>query len=408
MRTQGTVILGAGVTGLAAGIKTGAPILEANAYPGGICYSYTKNGYHFESGGGHWLFGTDKKTLNFIRSLAHFKSYRRNSAVFFPKDNLYIPYPLQAHLSFLPKKIALKALNELREHDKRRPPEMPTFSDWLKSSFGETLCQLFFFPYNKAYTDNLYTKIAPQDVFKNPIGQKTGYNQIFIYPTKGLSYLIGKMAQECQINLNKKVVDIETQNKKISFADKTISKYKTIISTLPLNKMVQLTRLKINEPSPPYTSAIVTNIGAEKGKKCPPYHWLYLPQTKSGFHRVGFYSNVDTLFLPHDKKNRVSLYVETTFQGGDKPKIKTVNQQTSSMIKELQEWQFINKVEVIDPTWIEVAYTWSWPGSNWKEKAIAALEKNDIYQIGRYGRWHFQGILESIKEGLTVSRNFLS
>jgi hypothetical protein len=34
------LILGAGMTGLAAGMASGLPVLEAAAHPGGICCSY--------------------------------------------------------------------------------------------------------------------------------------------------------------------------------------------------------------------------------------------------------------------------------------------------------------------------------------------------------------------------------
>ncbi|MEM2370841.1 MAG: protoporphyrinogen oxidase-like protein, partial [Candidatus Bathyarchaeia archaeon] len=72
----------------------------------------------------------------------------------------------------------------------------------------------------------------------------------------------------------------------------------------------------------------------------------------------------------------------------------------AEIIKELQAWGWIEEVEVVDPTWIDVAYTWSWPGSHWTEKALKALEKHDIYQIGRFARWTFQGIADSIRDGL--------
>jgi len=68
--------------------------------------------------------------------------------------------------------------------------------------------------------------------------------------------------------------------------------------------------------------------------------------------------------------------------------------------RELQEWEMIGDVEVQDPTWIDVAYTWSWPGSRWRDTAIAALESHGILQIGRYGRWTFQGIADSVRDGL--------
>ena len=52
-------IVGAGMTGLAAGITTRFPVLESRDVPGGVCASYHRQGYHFEVGGGHWIFGGD-------------------------------------------------------------------------------------------------------------------------------------------------------------------------------------------------------------------------------------------------------------------------------------------------------------------------------------------------------------
>ena len=55
---------------------------------------------------------------------------------------------------------------------------------------------------------------------------------------------------------------------------------------------------------------------------------------------------------------------------------------------------------MVDSTWIDVAYTWTWPDSRWRQLALQQLEKFGIYQIGRYGRWEFQGIADSIRDGL--------
>ena len=71
-------------------------------------------------------------------------------------------------------------------------------------------------------------------------------------------------------------------------------------------------------------------------------------------------------------------------------------------MRELQEWGFLEAAEVVDPTWIDVAYTWSWPGSAWPRLAMRALEQHGVFASGRYGRWTFQGIAESIREGLAA------
>jgi len=37
-----------------------------------------------------------------------------------------------------------------------------------------------------------------------------------------------------------------------------------------------------------------------------------------------------------------------------------------------------------------------------KNKTLSRLEANDIIMVGRYGRWRFQGITDSIKDGLCM------
>ncbi|MFB3147847.1 MAG: protoporphyrinogen oxidase-like protein, partial [Thermodesulfobacteriota bacterium] len=111
-----TLILGGGVTGLAAGSVSGLKVYEAQQVPGGICSSYyLKSGskeplfnrpedgeaYRFEIGGGHWIFGGDPKVLNYINSIVPTKSYSRKSAVYFSKKELYVPYPIQNNLAYL-------------------------------------------------------------------------------------------------------------------------------------------------------------------------------------------------------------------------------------------------------------------------------------------------------------------
>src|SRR5271157_1710 len=85
----GALILGGGMTGLAAGWASGSPVYEAEEAPGGICSSYyvrpgsrerlhdspqDGEAYRFEIGGGHWIFGGDPAVLRFIRRLAPVKT----------------------------------------------------------------------------------------------------------------------------------------------------------------------------------------------------------------------------------------------------------------------------------------------------------------------------------------------
>ncbi len=426
-------ILGGGMTGLAAGIASGLAIFEAVEAPGGICSSYyvrpndkerlsqpTKDDevYRFEIGGGHWIFGGDPTILQFMRSLTPLKSYARRSSVYFREQNLYVPYPLQNHLRYLNPEVAAHSLAEMA-HPKGKMPQ--TMEQWLEKSFGATLCEKFFYPFHELYTAGLYKKIAPQDAYKSPVNlslairgaleetPSVGYNTTFVYPAEGLNVLAQRMAERCDIRYNKRVMQIDVQQKKIAFADGSSVIYDKLLSTLPLNRMLEMTGLDVEVVSDPYTAVLVLNIGAMRGDRCPEDHWLYNPDAKSGFHRVGFYSNVDPSFLPkssREKGDRVSIYVERAYLGGVKPTETEIAQYSQAVVKELQDWGYIGEAEVVDPTWIDVAYTWSLPGASWQQKAMKVLEDNDIYPIGRYARWIFQGIAASLEDGFFAGASF--
>lgn len=431
MAQRCVLILGAGMTGLAAGYASGLPVYEATERPGGICSSYyvrpgsrerlsqaPKDGeaYRFEIGGGHWIFGGDPLVLRFIRSLTPVKSYTRRSAVYFPDRDLLVPYPLQNHLRYLGQKVAARVLQEITDGQQVRK-EVVTMADWLRASFGPTLCELFFEPFHQLYTAGLFRKIAPQDAYKTPVdlslviqgafddAPPVGYNVAFVYPEEGLNVLAQRMADRCRIRYSKRVVRIDVERREVYFEDGTSEYYKELISTLPLNRVLEMTGLDVGERPDPATSVLVVNIGAVKGPRCPSEHWLYIPRSQAGFHRVGFYSNVEPSFLPasaRDKKNRVSIYVEKAYREKERPADVATGALCQTIVRELQDWGWIEEAEVVDPTWIDIAYTWSWPGSRWRTKAIKMLEMHGIYQVGRYARWNFQGIADSIRDGLWV------
>lgn len=424
---ENLVILGAGMTGLAAGLASRAPVFEAEDNPGGICSSYYlapgerairhcpkgKDAYRFEIGGGHWIFGGDPLVLGFIESLAPLAAHSRISSVFLPKTGTFVPYPLQNNLHALGRKTARKAVRELELLSRTRYTGR-TMADWLDHSFGPTLCELFFHPFHELYTSGLFRRIAPQDAYKSPIdlalvkrGAATstpavGYNTTFVYPRQGLDHLTRGMAARAKPVYGKRAVRVRLDKKSVEFDDGSRVRYERLMTTLPLNVMAELSGLRGLAPADPSTAVLVLNIGAVKGPNCPPDHWVYIPYGLSGFHRVGFYSHVDDSFLPGSglaRSRRVSIYVEKAYAGREKPSPAELQRLAAEVAATLRDWGWITEVEVSHPTWIEVGYTWRWPGSKWKEEAVRALRRRGVHAVGRYARWNFQGIADSIRDG---------
>lgn len=429
--TESTLIVGGGMTGLAAGMASGLPVLEAEESPGGICSSYYLrpgddtpslerpaggDAYRFEIGGGHWIFGGDPTVLRFLDSLVEMNTYQRRSSVYFPDSARYVPYPIQNNLRFLDRDLGVRALAEMA--DPAGPVD--TMLGWLESSFGPTLTELFFGPFHDLYTAGLHRRIAPQDPYKSPVNLElalrgafsdapaVGYNTTFRYPQGGLDELARRMAADCRVEYGCRVTGLDVASRELLLSDGSRRAYQQVLSTLPLNRALEMAGVRVDAPADPHTAVLVLNIGARRGPACPEDHWLYIPYSESGFHRVGFYSNVDTHFLPEGSAaDRVSLYVERAFTGdAARPDPAATDAYARSVVEELGRWGFIDGAEVVHPTWIDVAYTWAWPGSTWQRQALDALQRAGIYQVGRYGRWIFQGIADSIRDGFMAGGSF--
>jgi len=173
------LILGAGITGLSAGISTNNEIYEANSIVGGICASYYVNTegkkyysrkdeetYRFEIGGGHWIFGADGSVLDFIIRLSPVRKYERNSAVYFPDRDLYVPYPLQNHLSYLPKDIAQRALDEIVQSNHTKAVSI--LIDCLEHI--ENTQKLLYFSKKLLKNDGLFVGSVPTQLYPKIFG----------------------------------------------------------------------------------------------------------------------------------------------------------------------------------------------------------------------------------------------
>lgn len=368
-----TLILGAGFSGMAAGIATGAPIYEATDHAGGICRTYKLNGYEFDTGGPHWLFGHNK-AIEWVKGIIPLTSYERRAGVYY---NAILPYPIQTWATREP---------ETREG---------YFKHWLSRQFSPEMCNMFFYPFNAKYTAGLMDEVLPFDSYKTPPAGGQGHVVEFHNPVGGLNALVDKMASKCVISYNKRAIKISPQEKLVIFQDGDWFKYDRLISTIPLDQLMILcghTNVTL-----PFSSVYVLNIGATPDVNFPKEHWLYVPFCKSGFHRAGFYTNVEPNKAPEGK---VSLSIEIAFTGYnrddlDEPFIK------QEVIKELKAWRWIGEVDVVDGTWVKHAYTWE-RNKNDRPYYLQWAKDNDIHSIGRYGTWKFCGLSESIQMGLSV------
>ena len=406
------IIIGAGMSGLSYAAFCGHKdylILEQSDKIGGYCKTTERNGYVWDYSG-HFFHFKDKEIEQFVAQgipAEDILTIHKNTQIRY-KDRL-IDYPFQMNIHQLPQQEFIDCLYDLFENPTK---EYTNFQEMLYAKFGKSIADKFLIPYNsKLYACDLNTldkdamgRFFPyaekEQIVRNfKASNNETYNATFVYPKHGAIQYIDSMAAHVEkeaIRLNEPIVAIQPKEHIVKLASGEAIHYNRLISTVPFPKLMALTG-ESEFLSLSWNQVLVFNIGFDKQGLDTKNHWIYFPEDKYCFYRVGFYSNI----LGSDK---CSLYVELGF---DKYAQVVPENLLPRVLKDLQEAQIISAdMKVVDyetiimnPAYVHV----SAEATEFVHTKKEQLAQYDIYSIGRYGSWTYCSIEDNIKEAKALA-----
>jgi protoporphyrinogen oxidase len=227
-------VVGAGVSGLSfasmlndAGFDV--TVFEAANSIGGLVKCTTHEGVLFHNVGGHvfnaknprvfeWFWSKFDQELDFVKS--------KRRAKILLNEGLIIDYPIESSLDKLNENTIKSVVDDLLVISSFKDEEFQSFKDFLLRKFGKTLCDLYFFPYNKKIwnfpleeipLDWLDGKLPMPNVSDILIGnikkveEDNMVHSTFYYPRSGGSqFIVDRLARGLKINLSRKVEHILT------------------------------------------------------------------------------------------------------------------------------------------------------------------------------------------------------
>ncbi len=423
------VILGAGLTGLSAAYhleKKGYnnfEIFEKEKTPGGLCRSIYQDGFTFDFTG-HLLHTSDpyfRELIDSIVGFDQFNSIRRRAFVY--SQDRYTPYPFQINLHGLPTKTITDCIvGFVGRNTSIKQPK--SFTQWVLKHFGPGFARHFFFPYQKkifaydirklsaSWTGRFVPSTSLEQIIQGTVHNNEhadiGYNAHFWYPKQGgIMSWVHTLAKHIKkpIHTNFCVKSIDIRNKQIMFENGHVTSFDYLINTIPLDTFLAYLQEKASTTLARARKHLLCNsvINFNLGITRPDLsdkHWIYFPEPKYPFYRIGFPHNFSQAAVPPGCS---SLYGEFAHINKSSGWVRSTLAKSLTMTK-----KFLNisnneiKTEKVIP--ISHAYVIY---DTWRDKHVPKLlkrlEEHNMYSTGRYGAWKYASMQEAILDGKKVA-----
>ena len=399
------LIIGAGISGLAYANFCGHEdflVIEKDSEIGGYCKTIKQDGFVWDYSG-HFFHFKDQEIKNYLISrmdAQEILEVTKSSKIKY--KNQLIDFPFQKNIHQLEKVEFIECLYDLYFKDEKK---YKTFKQMLYSKFGKGISEKFLIPYNeKLYACDMDTldsdamgRFFPYADFTDIIrnfkeSDNNSYNSTFIYPRGGAIEFVKALYNEIDKNrvcLNEKIIKIDLKEK-VGTTSKRKIKFNRVISSIPFINLLNAVDCEYDKELYSYNKVLVFNLGFDK-KGDNVNHWIYFPEKKYCFYRIGFYDNIFN-------SERMSLYVELGFS---KDENIDAGFWFSQVLLDLKKANIITNHNLIshhsivmNPAYVHINERCREDVSIKKEH----LKVSDIYSIGRYGSWTYCSIEDNIIE----------
>ncbi|HLQ78188.1 MAG TPA: FAD-dependent oxidoreductase [Terriglobia bacterium] len=422
---KNTVIIGGGLAGLSAGyhLREHEPtVFERETEIGGLCRSFTQDGFTFDCTG-HLIHLRNQYTKELIARILPdaFQPHERLASIY--SKSVTTPYPFQANTYGLPPEVVKECVVGFVESMQSGNREAPKdFHDWTMRTFGSGIAKHFMLPYNeKFWKQDLHSITAEwvswsipkptlEEVVNGALGltnKGMGYNPRFIYPKDGGIDCLPRAfaASIANIYSGQSVEHIDPKRKVVRLAGGREEQYDSLISTLPLPVIFRMLGdtpdgMRQDAEKLNAVSVLNFNIGVDR-PGISNQHWIYFPEDQFIFSRVGFPANFSSSVAPAGTS---SIYIEITHPSRSKPNF---DEAFDRSIADLQRCGILRPDDrILTRHMLDIEYAYVVFDAHRQakvQKLIEYLESRDIFAAGRYGRWEYFSMEDSILSGKTAA-----
>ncbi len=427
------VIIGAGLTGISTAYHLEQQnffeytMFEKESSVGGLCRSVKHDGFTFDFTG-HLLHASDPYFYDLIKKIVGLEQLNvidRRSFIY--SHETFTKYPFQINLFGLPPQVIVECITG---YVNRKPHERPkNFREWVLSHFGEGFGKHFFFEYQEkifahsidnitaSWTGRFVPETSLEQILHGSLSDHTekpvGYNARFLYPKAGgIQSWVHTLADQIRtpIATNFCVQSIDLNKKIVYFTNGHSEPYDQLITTMPLDRLLGL----IVEPSSSTLSTaraqlkcntvVNFNIGVNR-PDLSEKHWVYFPEKKHPFYRLGFWHNFSRAMAPEGCS---SLYGEFAYRDKSPEWIQRTLDSSLAIIKKMFK---ISETDIITQKTFTIPHAYV-TYDHWRDHNLPALLErlaaHNIHSVGRYGAWKYSSMQEAVLDGRDSAQKILT
>ena len=175
-----------------------------------------------------------------------------------------------------------------------------------------------------------------------------------------------------------------------------------MVSTIPLIELSQIITQKVPKNVKDafsklnFISVYNVNLGIKR-ENISDKHWIYFPEDKFSFFRVGFPTNFSNHVAP---KGTSSLYVEVSYSKNKPLGKKGIEERIKRDLK--QSGLLLESDEIISQHINDIKYGYVIYDHNYRDSVKVICDfllTENIYPAGRYGAWRYASMEDAILEG---------
>lgn len=438
------IILGAGVTGLAAALKLvqdgfEVKVLEKEDHFGGQAWTFKHNDFLLDLGP-HKLFSNIDYVMDTIRDLLKDDLTEREKKSRILVNGKYINFPIKPleMLTVLKPWQGVKVISNFiytLMRSGRKNVEVNNYEDWMILHFGRVMYEMFVRPTTEKIwgeSHSLGVELAEtrirvpniREMFKEVILRRKPDRLVnaktFFYPRYGIGMIPDRMLDRLKglggtVRTGVYPTAIETNNgsiSKIKWSDKSSDHIKSddiVVSTMPkmdfidiLDKVPDEDTLNALE-SLKERSIILVYVIVNK-KKVTDDNWIFFPEKEIVFNRLFEQKNCSPDMCPEDKS---ILCLEVTCHLDDPVWRASINDLHEKVINDLNAVGLVKPEEVAEHFQVKLPHAYPILDIHYKGNLETVMDYFDrfdnLYSIGRQGGSIYGGVPDCMDMGFITA-----